>query len=61
MTLRIVDQRNQDDGVTVEGTEIPGFIGWGETPTEAITNLNDQYAAIAQAIVDCTQALDDME
>jgi hypothetical protein len=58
MTLNWNDQRGHGDGVTVESTELPNLIGWGETPIEAILDLSEQTTAVLATVADLTQELD---
>jgi len=60
MELHWNDQRDDGDGVTVEESNLPNVIGWGETPTAAIADLADQTMAILGTVADLTQELDSM-
>jgi predicted RNase H-like HicB family nuclease len=52
------DQRDHDDGVTVENTELPNIIGWGETPSAALADLQDQTSAVFEVMSSLIQELD---
>jgi hypothetical protein len=58
MTLHINDQRDHDDGVTASNSFAPNLIGWGETPLEALMDLNEYYSDIIQAVGEGQHFLD---
>lgn len=61
MTVLIInDQRDEGDGVTAENTELPNVIGWGETPSEAVSDLTEQTYAVLLEIAHCQNILDHM-
>ena len=60
MPLNWNDQTDQGDGMTVESTELPGIIGWGEIPIEAVQDLVEQTSAVLSSVVECMHVLDKM-
>lgn len=58
MTWIVINQGGEEgDGWTVENTDLPNVIGWGDTYDEAVSDLNVQTESILDAVVDAMDRL----